>query len=150
MTGDTLNNSDNVASVQWLVLIRDFLLLDQKKSLSFDFDVIILLLWGALLQTSTSAETSIITLSVTGITATSISDILALLLLLLLALLAPNLINIEELNSNKITLKSSVSVLTSANENVCIQEIILSGHVGITTVLLVDTEDTGNELAVAE
>jgi hypothetical protein len=79
-----------------------------------------------------------------------ISDILALLLLLLLALLAPNFINIQKLDGNQITLESTVSVLATADKDISIKEAILSGDISIATVLLVDTEDAGDELAVSQ
>ncbi|KAI6772177.1 hypothetical protein HG530_003135 [Fusarium avenaceum] len=160
LTSNTLNDSNNMASVQRLLLIVDFLLFNKEETLALNFNVIVLLLGRALAQTTTTAESTLrrvavvvvarVLVTLIGGSRSGISDILALLLLLLLALLAPNFINIQKLDGNQIALKSTVSVLATADKDISIKEAILGGDISIATVLLVDTEDAGNELAISQ
>jgi hypothetical protein len=160
LTSNTFNDSHNVTSIQRLLLIVDFLLLNKQKALTFDLDIIVLLLSRALAQTTATTNAALrgvtlvvvtrVLVALVGRSRSGISDILALLLLFLLALLAPDFINIQKLDRDEITLKSTVSVLATADEDVGIEKTILSSDVGIATVLLVDTKDTRHELAIAE
>ena len=56
LASDSLNDGDNVTSIERLLFIIDLFLLYQKQTLTLDFNIIVLLLRGALSQTSTSSN----------------------------------------------------------------------------------------------
>ena len=66
------------------------------------------------------------------------------LFLFLLFLRRPNFIDIEQLNSNNITLESTITVLRTTNVDVSVQD--FRGDVCIRTVAFIDTKDTDDEL----
>lgn len=70
------------------------------------------------------------------------------LLLLLLLLCTPNLIDIEKLDSDDITLECTITVLGATDVNVGIKN--FGRDVCIRTVAFIDTEDTNDELARSE
>jgi hypothetical protein len=155
LPSDTLDNSNNVTSVQRLLLVVDLFLLHEKQTLTLNLDVVILLLSGSLAKTATAADTTLVrgfglsSCVVHGNATTArIGVVLALLLLFLLALLTPNLIYIEQLDGDQITLKSSIPVLATTDEDISIQ--IGSCDISIASVLLIDAENTGNKLTVAK
>jgi hypothetical protein len=160
LTGNTLNNSNNVASVQGLLFIVDFLLFNKEETLALNFHIIVLLLSGALTETATTTNSALgsvpivviarVLITLVSRSGSSIGNVLAFLLLFFLALLAPDFVNIQKLDSDEITFESTVSVLATTNEDISIKQTILSGNISITTVLLVDTEDTGHELPISQ
>ncbi|KAI6766627.1 hypothetical protein HG531_011849 [Fusarium graminearum] len=128
-----------MTSVQRLLLVVNLLLLDKEKALTLDFDIVVLLLCGSLTQTATAANTALRGVSVIVVTR------------VLVTLIGGSGSSIgNELNSNEITLKRTVSVLATANKDIGVKEAILSGNVSIATVLLVNTEDTRNELTITQ
>jgi hypothetical protein len=146
-----------MASVERLLLIVDLFLLDKKQALTFNLNIVILLLCWALSQAAPASETTLSTARIISIGAVSvggagagISNVLTLLLLLLLALLCPNLVNIEKLNSDQVAFESSVTVLATANEDICVEETVLGSDISITAVLLVHSQDARDELAVSK
>jgi hypothetical protein len=148
-----------MACIQRLLLVRNLLFFNKKEALALDLNIVVLLLGGTLAETSTTAKTSLcrvavivarVLVALVGRAGSSISNILALLLLFLLALLAPDLINVEKLNGDQIAFESTVAVLGTANEDISIKEAILGSNVGVATVLLVDTENTRDELAISQ
>lgn len=70
------------------------------------------------------------------------------LLLFLLLFGSPDVIDIEQLDSNDIAFKGTVSILGTADINICVKD--FGGDVRVGTVAFVDTEDTNDELAGCE
>ena len=126
--------------------------------MALDLDIVVLLLGRALLQAATATNATFLRRRSTfrlgggvvdGMDATtSIGNILALLLLFLLTLLTPDLIDVEELNSDEIALKSTVTVFATADEDVGVE--VSRGDVSIAAVLLVDAESTRDKLTIGE
>jgi hypothetical protein len=160
LTGHALNDGNNVARVERLLLVADLFLLDKEQALALDFDVIVLLLSGTLSKTATSADATFTSVVVVAITAdlacassgsgARVSDVFALLLLLLLALLSPDLVNIEELDGDQISLEGTVTVFAAANEDVGIKQAILGRDIGIAPVLLVHAKNARDKLPIAK
>ena len=129
LSGHTFDNCDDVTSELGLDFVGHFLVLEQHQSLAFNLDVVFLLVILA-----------------TGSILRLVSRVLFLfpLLLLLLLLRCPNLVDIEQLNSDNITLESAITILRAADVDVGVQD--LRRDVCIGTVTLVDTKDTDDEL----
>jgi len=124
-----LNNRDDVTSELGLDFVGNFLVFEQHQTLAFNFYIVLLFI--------VLAANSVLRL---------VSGVLFLLplLLFLLLLCRPNLVNVEQLNSNDIPLESAITVLGTADVDVGVQD--LRRDVRIGTVALVDTEDTNDEL----
>ncbi|GKT84717.1 hypothetical protein Ct61P_02567 [Colletotrichum tofieldiae] len=120
LAGDTLNDGHDVAGVEGLGLIIDFLLLNKKQALAFNLNVVVLLLGRALAQTAPAADA-------------------ALLLSVVIVL-----------DGDQVTLEGTVAILATANEDISIEQTVLGGNVGVAAVLLVHTKDARNELSIAK
>jgi hypothetical protein len=126
----TFDDGDDVAGELRLDFIRNFFIFKQAQALAFNFDVVFLLLvlpadWGT---------------HIVG----GVFFFLALLLLFFF-LGGPNLVHIEKLDSDDITLERAVTILRATDVDIGIQN--LSRDVGIRAITLVDTKDTNDELA---
>jgi len=168
LSSNAFNDSDDMTSIQRLLLVVDLFLLDQQQRLSLDLDIVILLLGRSLAKTTTPPHTaglgSLFSIAASGSivravvgsiaasvgTAGTLGDVLSLLLLLFLTLLTPDFIHVEELNSNQVALQRSVPVLTSADEDIGVQQPVLGSHICVTSILLVDTKNTGNQLSITQ
>ena len=78
----------------------------------------------------------------------SVGNVLALLLFLFFFLLGPHLVDVQQLNGDKVAFKSTVAVLATTDEDVGIE--VISGHISVRTVLFVDTQNTSDQLSVAK
>ena len=56
---NTLDDGNDMTSIQRLLLITDLLLFHQKKALALDLDIIVLLLRWSLAQTATATDAAI-------------------------------------------------------------------------------------------
>jgi len=74
----------------------------------------------------------------------SLCNVFSFLLLLLFPLLAPDFINVKKFDCNEVAFQGSVSIFAAANEDVCVQ--VGGCDVRIRPILLVDTENAGNQL----
>jgi hypothetical protein len=129
LPGHALNNCNDVASKLGLDFIGNFLVLEQHQALTFNFNVVLLLV---VLATS----------SVLGL----VSRVLLLLplLLFLLLLCCPNLVDIKQLNSDDITLEGAITILRTTDVDVGVQDFCRDICIG--TITFVDTKDTDDEL----
>ena len=151
---------DDVTGVQGLVVVADLLLFYEEEALTLDLHVVVLLLRGTLTEAAPPADTAFrrgVLVAVAdglgvpvGRSRPRVGDVLALLLLLLLSLLRPDLVHVEEFDGDKIALEGSVAILAAADKDVGIQEAVLGRDVGVATVLLVHTQNSRDELPVAE
>lgn len=98
------------------------LILEEHQALTLDLDVILLLV---VLADSGALEV-----------VCRVLFFLPLLLLLLL-LRSPNLIDVEELNSNNIAFQRTVAILGTTNINIGVQH--LSRDIGVRAITFVDT-----------
>jgi hypothetical protein len=129
LSSNSLNDSHYVACIKWLLLIIDLFLLHEQQALTFDLNIVVLLLGGTLAQAATSANATL-ALSTLRLrrcvvdgnvaSAAGIGVVFPFLLLFLLAFLAPDLVDIEELDRDQVALKSTVPVFATTNEDVSI------------------------------
>jgi hypothetical protein len=151
---NTLNYSNNVAGVKRLVFIANFLFFNQEQALTLNLDIVVLLLSRTLAKAASAPDAAIRAnlwsatictgvrtrgpIEASSASTPSIGDVLALLFLFFLALLIPHLIDVKELDGNKIAFKSAVAIFASADENVRVE--ICRGNVGIGPILLIDPQ----------